>query len=123
MQRRFSSAIPLVRRITFEIYFAASGGGVDFAGALRDSNADTACAGILPYSLSQRPRRRKGITVAATRSFALRGTRTSGSQRNNCADRKKVRTAQQRREAREMRMMRSQMGADSKIARLRPWTR
>src|SRR5215472_6334365 len=47
---------------------------------------------------STRPKRRKGIAVAATRSLALLGTLASGSQRKSCAERKKVRHAHRARE-------------------------
>src|SRR5580704_10012263 len=123
MRRRFRRAIPLLRRITFEIYFGAAGGGGDFCGPFKESKADCACAGILPNLFSQRPRRRKGTAVAMTRSFAFRRTLTSGSQRKSCVDRKKVRMAQQTREPSETRTLGSHIGADSKMARRRPWTR
>src|SRR5216684_7679681 len=68
------------------------------AGEFVERNADLASRMMRSDLFSTIPKRRNGIAVAATSSFARRGVLASGSQRKSCAERKKVRQAQTARE-------------------------
>lgn|SRR5215475_6833654 len=66
---------------------------------VREMKASLASRRTRSERFSTIPRSKKGIAVAATYSFALRGILASGSHRKSCAERKKVSSAQQVREA------------------------
>ncbi len=91
---------------------ACFGGSLGAAGALTDSAMAFAFATVRLELFSQIPKSTNGSAVAATNSLARRGILDSGSQRNSCADKKKVRQAHKASEARAISTSRFQRAAD-----------